>query len=258
MSDVDIQQVVTWAREGGAIARGYFNAVHATRKADQSLVTQADIEIEEMLRAHISTHYPHHGVAGEEFGKDHTEREYVWCIDPLDGTESFLYGLAVWGVSIGIWRNKEPYLGVIYLPATDDCYWNDEENAYWNNHPIHVSSLTTLGSRDWIIGHSRAHLEYDITFPGKIRSFGCFAAHYCYVARGSAPAALMSRPALWDAAAGMAILNKAGGVSTTLPNGDPMDYHSFFDNGKSLVSLLASPPALVEELAGCIKLRAKV
>lgn len=255
MSEIDMQQVCTWAREGGDIARHYFNTVKGQRKGDHSLVTQADVEIEEMLRARIHEHHPTHGIAGEEYGIENADREFVWCLDPIDGTESFLYGLAVWGISIGIWRYKEPYLGVVYLPATDECYWNDLQGSYWNGTPIHVSDLTSLDKQNWIIGHSRSHLNYDISFPGKIRSFGCFAAHYCYVARGSAPAALMSHPALWDAAAGMAILHTAGGVSTTLPNGDPFDPRVMFDSIKCPVPLLASPPALVNDLVQYIKER---
>ena len=247
--------VCDWGREGGDITRTYFNKVKGERKADKSLVSKADIEIEQMLRAHISQHYPDHGIMGEEEGSQDIDKEFVWCLDPLDGTEAFLCGLPIWGVSIGILRNKQPYRGVVYLPATDDCYWNDDSGAYWNGTPIRVSEATTLEPHDWIINHSRTHLDYDVTFPGKMRSFGSFAAHYCYIARASAPAALIGRPHLWDAAAGMAIFHAAGGVSTTLPNGDPLDLEAFFDQQKSPHALLASPPALVADLVRYIKLR---
>lgn len=249
MSVIDIHQVCEWAREGGVIARHYFNSVKGERKADKSLVSQADIEIEEMLRAHISTTYPEHGIIGEEKGQQDIDREYLWCLDPIDGTEGFLCGLPVWGVSIGIFRNRVPYLGVVYLPATDDCYWNDENGAYWNNKPIHVSDKTTLEPTDWLINHSKTHLHYDVTFPGKMRSFGSFAAHLCYIARAIAPAALIGCcPSLWDIAAGMAILHAAGGITTTLPDGKPLDIGPMFDGSKSTQALLASSPALVSEL----------
>jgi myo-inositol-1(or 4)-monophosphatase len=257
MSTVDMDMVCQWARAGGEIARGYFNTVKGERKPDKSLVSQADVEIEQMLRERISTHYPEHGIMGEEEGVGDIDREYIWCLDPLDGTEGFLCGLPVWAVSIGIFQQRKPYRGVVYLPATDDCYWNDEHGAYWNGKPIHVSETTSLQPTDWLINHSKTHLDYDVTFPGKMRSFGSFAAHFCYVARASTPAALIGCcPNLWDIAAGMAILHAAGGVTTTLPHGEPLDIEPLFAGGKSEVAMLASPPALVQELCQYITLKA--
>jgi myo-inositol-1(or 4)-monophosphatase len=256
MTDINIDQVCEWARDGGEIAMRYFNTVKGERKPDQSLVSQADVEIEQMLRERIGRHYPDHGIMGEEEGVGDVSQEVVWCLDPLDGTECFLAGLPVWAVSIGILRNQEPLYGVVYLPTTDDCYWNDANGAYWNSKPIHVSEATTLEKRDWIINHSKTHLDYEVSFPGKMRSFGSFAAHFCYVARASAPAALIGCcPNLWDIAAGMAILHAAGGVTTTLPNGAPLEARTMFDGSKSKVSILASPPALVEILCSQIHLR---
>ncbi len=255
MTPIDMPRVCDWARAGGNIARRYFNATKGTRKADKSLVSQADVEIEQMLREQIAAHYPDHGIMGEEEGSQHIDREFVWCLDPLDGTEAFLCGLPVWGISIGLLKQGQPVRGVVYLPATDDCYWNDEQGAYWNGQPIHVSEATALHPTDWLINHSRTHTDYDVTFPGKMRSFGSFAAHYCYVARASTPAALIGRPHYWDAAAGMAILHAAGGVSTMLPDGAPFDPASML-RGKAARPLLASPPALVPDLVRYIKMRA--
>lgn len=255
MSDIDMKKVCEWARKGGEIARGFFNSVKGQRKADQSLVSQADVDIERMLREAISSHFPDHGIMGEEEGMQDIEREFVWCLDPLDGTEAFLCGLPVWAVSIGLLRNKEPYRGVVYLPATDECYWNDETGAYWNGNPISVSDATGLQPTDWLINHSKTHLDYDVLFPGKMRSFGSYAAHFCYIARASAPAGLIGRPNLWDIAAGMAILHTAGGVTTTLPNGELLDVSTLFDGKTSTHPLLASPPALVSDLVRYIKIR---
>lgn len=255
MSSVDMQVVVGWAREGGNIARQYFLSAKGQRKADQSLVSQADVEIERMLREAITRTFPHHGIMGEEEGMQDVDREFVWCLDPLDGTEAFLCGLPIWAISIGLLRNKEPYRGVVYLPATDDCYWNDDRGAWWNGNPIAVSEARSLQPTDWLINHSKTHLDYDVTFPGKMRSFGSYAAHFCYVARASAPAALIGRPNIWDIAAGMAILHAAGGITTTLPHGEPLVVSTLFDGKISPLPLLASPPALVPDLLRYIKIR---
>ncbi|MCU0493727.1 MAG: inositol-phosphate phosphatase, partial [Chloroflexaceae bacterium] len=105
---VDIAEICAWARESGDIARGYFNNVARERKADTSVVTQADREIEAMLRVRLRERYPDHGVMGEEGGIGEIDREFVWSLDPLDGTAAFVAGLPLWCVSIGLLRRGEP------------------------------------------------------------------------------------------------------------------------------------------------------
>lgn len=255
MSDIDIAEVREWARAGGVIARHYFNNVAGQRKADRSWVTQADVEIEQLLRDNIQTRYPDHGIMGEEQGLYAIDREFVWSIDPLDGTDAFLSGLPIWAVSIGVLRAGEPYLGVVYVPISDDCYWADVQGAaYRNDTPIHVRDATTFDRNDWIIVTSRAHIEYQIDFPGKTRSLGSFATHLCYVARGSALGTIIGSPQLWDIAAGLAILRAAGGVALTL-DGRPLDTRSLLDGRKPDQPLFMSTPALAHELLRYIKKR---
>ncbi|MCJ7621166.1 MAG: inositol monophosphatase, partial [Anaerolineae bacterium] len=102
--DVEVHLVMEWVRQAGRIALRHFNRVEGTRKADRTLVSQADLEIEDLLVAHLQSTYPSHGIVGEE-GTSDVHGEYVWVIDPLDGTRAFLSGLPVWGISIGLlWR----------------------------------------------------------------------------------------------------------------------------------------------------------
>ncbi|NJL34006.1 MAG: inositol monophosphatase [Chloroflexaceae bacterium] len=185
MTMIDVAEVCAWAREAGAIALRHFRTVQGQRKADNSIVTQADLEIEQMLRERIQQRYPHHAIIGEEQGGDVTGHEYIWALDPVDGTNAFAFGLPTWGISIGILRNSQPFLGVIYIPVSDDMYWNEAAaQAYWNGQPIRVSAATDYDGQDWITVSSYAHLDYDITFRGKTRSTGSTVAHCCYVAQG--------------------------------------------------------------------------
>lgn len=253
MSQIDIAEVKAWAEEGGAIARRYFNNVTRTHKADRTLVTQADIEIEQVLRTHIEARYPDHGIMGEEQGIGAIDREFVWSLDPLDGTASFVSGLPIWGVSIGLLRDGLPYLGVVYLPMLDDCYWVDASGpAYRNDVPIQVSAVAEFDGNDWMAVSSNAHRRFRISFPGKTRSLGSVAAEFCYVARGSAVGALISRANLWDMAAGLALLRAAGGVAT-LFSAAPLDIPPLLDGRKISEPLLISTPALLEPLRGYIK-----
>lgn len=254
MSEVDIAEVRAWARECGVLARRYFNAGTGRRKADRSWVTQADLEIEQFLRARIARNYPHHGVLGEEEGVDHAEREWVWALDPLDGTGSFVSGLPIWGVSIGLLRAGQPIAGVIYLPLPDECYWADETGpAFCNAALIQVSDASAIDGTDWVGGPSKAHLRYRLSFPCKLRSLGSVAAYFCYTARGSAIGALLGRPHLWDLAAGVAILRAAGGV-TALLDGRPLDAGALLRGDVPPLPVVISTPSLIGPLREHIEL----
>ncbi len=248
MSDIAIDEVRAWAAEAGAHARSYFNNVVAQRKADRTWVTRADIEVEELLRAHITARYPDHGIIGEEQGGSALEHEYVWCIDPIDGTGAFVAGLATWCVSIGVLRQGQPYLGVIVLPILGDCYWAVADGpAFRNDQPIVVNPSVTIDSNDWIAVSSRAHYQFNINFPGKTRSLSSVAADCCYVARGSALGALIGRARLWDVAAGFTILRAAGAAIIGL-SGRPIAISDLLSTQHLPEPIVAGPPQMVELL----------
>jgi len=106
------------ADAAGEIARGYFRqAIEIERKDDQSPVTIADREAEAAMRALIAESFPDHGVVGEEHGALRTEAEYVWVLDPIDGTKRFISGHVQFGTLIALLRAGAPLLGVIDMPA---------------------------------------------------------------------------------------------------------------------------------------------
>ncbi|HMQ29904.1 MAG TPA: inositol monophosphatase family protein [Chloroflexaceae bacterium] len=255
MSEIDIAEVRAWVREAGAHARGYFNNVAAERKADRSWVTRADVEVEELLRERIAARYPGHGVIGEEQGVGDMDSEYVWCLDPIDGTGAFVAGLGTWCVSVGVLRRGQPHMGVIFLPMLEDCYWADAEGpAYRNDRPIAVSQATTIDSNDWIGVSSYAHRQFRIEFRGKTRSLSSVAADCCYVARGSSVGALIGRANLWDLAAGFALLRSAGAAVVGL-SGAPVSVPDLLRIHKLPEPIVIAPPQLVETLRGSISRR---
>ncbi len=255
MSEIDIAEVRAWVREAGAHARRYFNNVTAERKADRSWVTRADVEIEQLLRERIAARYPEHGVIGEEQGGGDVDREYVWCLDPIDGTGAFVAGLATWCVSVGVLRHGEPHAGVIFLPLLDDCYWAEAEGpAYRNEHPIAVSAAESIDSNDWMGVSSYTHRQFRIDFPGKTRGLSSVAADCCYVARGSAIGALIGRANLWDLAAGFAILRAAGAAVVGI-SGAPVAVPPMLDGRRLEEPIVIGPPQLLEALRGYIHRR---
>lgn len=255
MSAIAIDEVRTWAAEAGRLARSYFNRVSHVRKADRSPVTQADLEIEIMLRERITARYPDHGIIGEEQGIGSIDREFVWCLDPIDGTAAFIAGLPTWGVSIGVLRYGEPYLGVIAMPLIEDCYWADVEGpAFRNDEVITVSSAARIDGNDWMGISSYAHRQYRFDFPGKMRSLSSVAADCCYVARGSAVGALIGRANLWDLAAGLSILRAAGAAIVGL-SGAPLDVPPLLSHPKLSEPVIIGPPQLMATLRGYITRR---
>ncbi|MEI6776825.1 MAG: inositol monophosphatase family protein [Chloroflexales bacterium] len=252
MRGINIAEVRDWAQEGADLALHYFNNVARKRKADHTWVTQADVEVEQLLRERITARYPDHGIMGEEQGVGAIDREFVWSLDPIDGTGAFVSGLPLWCVSIGLMRWGQPYLGVVYLPILSDCYWADAEGpAYRNDEEIHVLSAETIDGNDWIAVSSYAHRTFTISFPGKARSLSSVATDLCYVARGSALGALLGRANLWDIAAGVAILRAAGGEMRGL-SGAELVMSDLLDGRKLPEPVIAAAPTMIDTLRGYI------
>jgi myo-inositol-1(or 4)-monophosphatase len=220
VSDINIDDLIDWAREGGEIAKRLFRNVTGHRKADRSWVTEADVAIERALVTRIAARYPDHGIIGEEQTRRALDHEYLWALDPLDGTAVFLAGLPLWGVSIGLLRHGQPFLGVIYFPLLDDCYWATAgAQAFLNGQQIHVAGSRAWESDDWIATPSNVHRRYTIDFPGKTRTIGATVGTFCYTARGSSIGGMFNRVSIWDVAAGTAILQAAGGTVVGLDGG---------------------------------------
>jgi myo-inositol-1(or 4)-monophosphatase len=240
--EIDSEEWHAWMRDCGAIALHSFRNVVGHRKADQSWVTEADLAIERALVERIAARYPDHGILGEEQTRQGIDREFLWALDPLDGTALFVAGLPTWGISAGLLRNGEPYFGMIYFPLMEDCYWSSPDGAaLLNGQPIRVAPAREFDREDWLATPSDAHRRFRIDFAGKSRNLGSTVGPLCYVARGSAVGGLISQAAIWDIAAGLAILRAAGGVAVGL-SGAPLETKSMLD-GRLLdePAILAAP-----------------
>jgi fructose-1,6-bisphosphatase/inositol monophosphatase family enzyme len=253
----EFRKVQTWIREAGDIALRYYQTqLTRKHKEDHSPVTEADHAVEKFLISKIQQAYASqdHAIIGEESGGDWQNSEFVWAIDPIDGTRVFVDGLPLWGISIGLLRNGEAYRGVVYLPVIDELYYTDDEGvAFWNGHPL-KGMLRTQWDRDSFIGvSSEAHHYFDIDF-WRVRAFGSAVAHQVYVARGVAIAALQRKLSLWDIAGAHAILNRVGGVAVYL-DGSILSMLEVLVQGTSRGPVLIGHPDVVEKLLPRIKVR---
>ncbi|HWQ11863.1 MAG TPA: inositol monophosphatase family protein [Roseiflexaceae bacterium] len=255
MAEYDLDELRAWVQAAGDVAQGYFNNVAGRRKADRTLVTEADMAIEHMLVELLSARYPGHGILGEEHARHGVDREFVWAIDPLDGTASFVAGLPIWGISVGLLRRGRPYMGLLYFPMLRDWYWAEPDSpAQLNGAAIQVAPPGEWDSEDWLAVPSNVHRRFDIDFRGKSRSLGSAAASICYVARGSAVGALLAHSAIWDVAAALAVLHAAGGVAVTLSGAD-LDTRRLMDGSQQPEPVVVGAPAHVAALRDCIRVR---
>jgi len=197
---IDINLIREWLNEAGRIALTQFDERVVDIKSDSTPVTQIDRRVETFLLEKITRYYPGHGVLAEE-GSSQPGNNFIWVIDPIDGTRAFASGLPVWGISVGVFHRGEPYAGVFYMPATRETYWGTEAHAFHNEHELIPQDIVDMDSPlAFIAVPSNAHRQYQIDYP-RLRSLGSTTAHLAYVAHGMATAVITRHISLWDIAA---------------------------------------------------------
>lgn len=134
------------ADAAGEVIRPCYRAFGTVEhKADDSPVTRADREAEAAMRDLIRAHYPDHGILGEEYGDDRADAEFVWCLDPIDGTKSFVIGRPLFGTLVSLLHAGRPVVGII-----DQCILRERwigivgEASAWNGRPIRTRACTCL------------------------------------------------------------------------------------------------------------------
>ncbi|RRR65366.1 MAG: histidinol-phosphatase [Candidatus Viridilinea halotolerans] len=224
----DLPQLLAFAHhlawQAGKITLRYFQSgVAVEQKADASPVTIADREAEAFLRTTIMAHYPDHAILGEEEGlSGGTAATYRWILDPIDGTKTFVRGVPLYGVMIGLLREGEPVLGVVNMPALGEIvYAAQGHGCWWNGRPCRVSNVASL--RESLVVATIAHgyerygkqaaFERIMAAAGLFRTWGDCYGHLL-VATGRAEVALDPIMSIWDAAALLPILREAGGTFT--------------------------------------------
>ncbi len=201
----------------------FSRAFEVRRKADRTPVTEADLRVEEMVRAELASRFPDDAVLGEEGGLEGASGR-VWVVDPVDGTKNFTDRIQIWGTLIALTVDGEPVVGVASAPALGERYAARRGGgATLNGEPIHVSTTAELaeamvcssGIKDWLSGRFAEPYRRVAVGAGRTRGFGDFWGHML-VARGSADAMLETTLRTWDFAAIQVIAEEAGGRMTTL------------------------------------------
>lgn len=187
-------------------------------KSDASLVTETDLLIEERMREMIDSAYPHHGVLGEEHGTRNLDAEYVWVLDPIDGTAAFVAGIPVYGTLIGLARNGLPYLGIIDHPATDERWVGiSGQMARLNGRDVRVRSCDGV-SQAFLTNSNPDFLTEDegerfnaVKRRALYTQYGGSCYSYAMLATGRTDLAIDSGLDPFDIFAPAAIIEGAGG-----------------------------------------------
>ena len=229
------------------IRRYYQRNLEVTLKADKSPVTQADVEAEKAIRTVLAARFPDHGFYGEETGSSALDAEYLWLVDPIDGTKAFVREYPMFSTQIALMHRGRLVVGVSSAPVYGELAYAEAGVGAWlNDRPIRVSGIDTIEQAALSTGNLRTlaggprwpALGRIVARLGRIRGYGDFL-HYHLLAAGKIDAVVESDVNILDIAACAVLVEAAGGRFTDL-EGRPL--------GLGSTSVLASNGLLHEEL----------
>jgi histidinol-phosphatase len=239
-----LQVALDAANAAAAISRNYYSGnFTVSTKADRTPVTQADVECEVAIRELILDRFPGHGFYGEETGQSQQDAEYLWLVDPIDGTKAFVRQYPFFSTQIALMHAGEIILGVSSGTLFDELAWAEKGRGAWlNGRPLRVSDIDDASRAAVSTGNLRSlagsagwsELGKLLAVADRTRGYGDFY-HYHLLAAGKIEAVIESDVNVLDIAALSIIVTEAGGVFTDL-NGQAV--------GLEIRSVLAANAAL--------------
>jgi myo-inositol-1(or 4)-monophosphatase len=194
-------------------------------------VTAADRAAETAMRTLIRENFPDHGIIGEEFGNERTDAEYVWVLDPIDGTKSFITGMPAWGTLIALTRGGEPVYGMMHQPFTRERFTGDSRSARYNGptgeRALRVRRCAELSEAILTTTSPLLMQQADRESFGKVEKavrlsrYGgdCYA--YCMLAAGHVDLVIETELKPYDILPLIPIIVGAGGIVTAWDGGTP-------------------------------------
>ncbi|NOR19522.1 MAG: inositol-phosphate phosphatase [Xanthomonadales bacterium] len=241
------------ARSARELILSYYNGDFEIEiKSDQTPVTVADRGAERLIRDKIAAAFPDHGIYGEEYGAEDKDTEYLWLIDPIDGTKSFVKRYGMFSTQIALMHKGELIIGVSCAPAMDELVWATlgggafDENgrlAISDIDSIEQASISTGNIQSLAASQSWAALGQILARTNRTRGYGDYY-HYHRLAAGQLDAVIESDVNILDIAALYVIVTEAGGVFTDLDGRSP---------DLLTRSVLAATPALHSALSAELK-----
>ena len=217
------------AREAGRLL---LEAAHGEIQVDRlerrDIKLAVDRRAEEAIIAVLRERFPEHAILSEECGRVGGDSEYLWIVDPLDGTYNYFRGIPLWCTSIALRKGDEYLVGVIYDPVRDELFRAEKgRGAFLDERPIRISRTAELSASviNFGLGHKGGSIRATMRAVsqlalkiGRTRQLGSAAIHLAYVASGRAEGFLQFGIKLWDLAAGVALIREAGGSAEVRQN----------------------------------------
>lgn len=233
---VDAAKIMELARTVKPLFLDHEGASRIQVKGVANFVTQVDLQVQEMIQKGLRNLYPDIQFMGEE--KDNSEIDFdgaVWILDPVDGTTNLIHDFRNSAVSLGLCDRGEMVCGVVYQPFTDEVFHAQKgKGAFLNRKPIHVSASASMGESLISIGttpYEHAYADRNFAIFKKvfldcqdIRRIGSAAIELCFVACGRLEAFFEMNLKPWDFAAGLLIIEEAGGTVTDFEGGRPLPW----------------------------------
>lgn len=195
-------------------------------------VTEADRAAEAIMRRMIQATFPSHGIVGEEFGELRPDAEFVWTLDPIDGTKAFISGLPTWGTLIGLSRNGAPTYGLMHQPFTRERFRGDGRGAWWGQGPraatdrrLRARKCATLAEATLMtttpaMFSPQERPRYDaIERQVLLARYGADCYAYCALAAGHVDVVIEAGLKPYDIVALAPIIEGAGGLVTNWDGG---------------------------------------
>jgi histidinol-phosphatase len=230
----ELRAALDAAQQAAAIALSlYQRNVEVRIKADKSPVTEADVRCEVAIREILETRFPAHGFYGEETGSRDQDAEYLWLVDPIDGTKAFVREYAMFSTQIALQKQGQMVVGVSNAPVYGElCYAESGKGAFLNDKRIGVSQVSNLEDAFISVGNMKSlatgpqwrRYGEMIARASRIRGYGDFL-HYHLLASGKIDVVIETDINILDIAACVAIVHEAGGRFTQL-NGEPITLQS--------------------------------
>lgn len=213
----------------------FYDRADVKSKQDGSLITQADIAIQNAMRTELLSLYPEYGFFAEELSNTELNQFFkdnnmgFWCLDPLDGTSNFANALPFFAISLALVVDNQTYMGIVYDPMRDECFTAIRgEGAFLNGKLLTKQSSDSSELKQYMAMIDFKRLPSDlavklVTDPQfrSQRSFGAAALEWCWLAAGRCQLYLHGKHMLWDYAAGMLIAEEAGCYASDL-SGKPV------------------------------------
>lgn len=220
-------------KAGKMLCNNFGKTLKVKSKGDRNLVSNIDLKAENIIVGLIQKHFPQDDILSEENKFRRLNSDFMWIIDPLDGTHNYIRSIEIFGVSIGLVLKGEVVMGVIYMPVLKELYVARKgKGAYLNNKRIRVSRKKLRETVMIFDSSIRINKKPMLASLGKltdevfnVRMFGSTVRSLSYVAEGKAEVEIEYNDNVWDFAAGLLLVEEAGGKATDF-EGRPWNINS--------------------------------